>query len=76
MGTTKVLACLTVQHIVGDMYRCYVQEFPGEGLGKVVHNVFDFDSYHPELLDLVVKTLHKHGIPIGASSTNVTLAPE
>lgn len=53
-----------------------LQEFPGEGIASVVRNVFDFDSYHHELLDVVFKVLHKHGIPVGASTTAVQLAPE
>lgn len=54
----------------------FSQEFPTEGIGTVVRNVFDFDTYHPELLEVVVKVLHKHGIPAGASPTNIHLAPE
>ena len=42
----------------------------------MVRNVFDFDSYHHELLEVVFKVLHKHGIPVGASTTAVQLAPE
>lgn len=53
-----------------------MQEFPGEGIASVVRNVFDFDSYHHELLEVVFKVLHKHGIPVGASTTAVQLAPE
>ena len=49
---------------------------PGEGIASVVRNVFDFDSYHHELLEVVFKVLHKHGIPVGASTTAVQLAPE
>ena len=41
-----------------------------------MRNVFDFDSYHSELLEVVLKTLHKHGIPVGASHKNVHLAQE
>ena len=52
------------------------QEFPSEGVAKVVRNVFDFDTYHNELLEVVVRVLHKHGIPAGASASNVRLAPE
>ena len=52
------------------------QEFPSEGVAKVVRNVFDFDTYHNELLEVVVRVLHKHGIPAGASASKVHLAPE
>lgn len=53
-----------------------MQEFPNEGIATVVRNVFDFDSFHPELLEVVCKVLHKHGIPVGASASAVQLAPE
>lgn len=53
-----------------------MQEFPNEGIATVVRNVFDFDSFHPELLEVVFKVLHKHGIPVGASASAVQLAPE
>ena len=52
------------------------QEYPGEGVASVVRNVFDFDSYSPELLEIVLKTLHKHGIPAGASASDVVMSPE
>ena len=45
-------------------------------MANVVRNVFDFDSHNSELLDVVMKVLHKHGIPVGASAINVQLAPE
>jgi len=54
----------------------FMQEFPNEGIATVVRNVFDFDSFHPELLEVVFKVLHKHGIPVGASANAVQLAPE
>ena len=53
-----------------------LQEYPGEGIGSVVRNVFDFDSYNPDLLEVVLKVLHKHGIPAGADRTNIQLAPQ
>ena len=67
------------------MYRCPVfhppsspshQHFPGDSLSAVLQNVFAFDSYHTELKTLVMKTLHKHGIPVGASPGSVTLAKQ
>ena len=45
-------------------------------MASVVRNVFDFDSYSPELLEIVLKTLHKHGIPAGASASDVVMSPE
>ena len=53
-----------------------LQVYPGEGVGTVVRNVFDFDSYNPDLLEVVLKVLHKHGIPAGADKTNIQLAPQ
>lgn len=52
------------------------QAFPDEGLANVVRNVFDFDSYHPEVKEVVTEVLHKHGIPVGASTRNITLSKE
>ncbi|XP_032888798.1 von Willebrand factor A domain-containing protein 8 [Amblyraja radiata] len=54
----------------------HLQKFPTEGLANVVRNVFDFDSYNGELREILINTLHKHGIPIGAKPTNVQLAKE
>ena len=52
------------------------QEFPDEGLATVVRNVFDFDSYHPEVQQVVTEVMHKHGIPVGASLNSVNLTKE
>ncbi|XP_063005440.1 von Willebrand factor A domain-containing protein 8 isoform X1 [Melospiza melodia melodia] len=54
----------------------HLQKFPSEGLANVVRNVFDFDSYNNEVREILYKTLHKYGIPIGAKPTNVQLAKE
>ena len=53
-----------------------LQQFPGDSLSSVLQNVFAFDSYHSELKALVMKTLHKHGIPVGASPGSVKLADQ
>ncbi|XP_013855455.1 von Willebrand factor A domain-containing protein 8 [Austrofundulus limnaeus] len=54
----------------------HLQKFPNEGLANVVRNVFDFDSYNKDLRDVLIDSLHKHGIPIGAKPTSVKLAKE
>ncbi|XP_066993811.2 von Willebrand factor A domain-containing protein 8 [Anabrus simplex] len=54
----------------------HLQEFPNEGLGNVVGNVFDFDSYTQEVQETLIQTLHKHGIPIRGNPANVKLAKE
>uniref|UniRef100_A0A8C3D0U7 von Willebrand factor A domain-containing protein 8 n=1 Tax=Cairina moschata TaxID=8855 RepID=A0A8C3D0U7_CAIMO len=54
----------------------HLQKFPNEGLANVVRNVFDFDSYNNEMREILISTLHKYGIPIGAKPTNVLLAKE
>uniref|UniRef100_A0A8D0GPI5 von Willebrand factor A domain-containing protein 8 n=1 Tax=Sphenodon punctatus TaxID=8508 RepID=A0A8D0GPI5_SPHPU len=54
----------------------HLQKFPTEGLANVVRNVFDFDSYNNEMHEILISTLHKHGIPIGAKPTSVQLAKE
>ncbi|XP_053164187.1 von Willebrand factor A domain-containing protein 8 isoform X2 [Hemicordylus capensis] len=54
----------------------HLQKFPTEGLANVVRNVFDFDSYNNDMREILIRTLHKHGIPIGAKSTSIQLAKE
>ncbi|XP_020295442.1 von Willebrand factor A domain-containing protein 8 isoform X2 [Pseudomyrmex gracilis] len=54
----------------------HLEKFPNEPLSTVVRNVFDFDRYSQETFDTLITVLHKHGIPVGASSTNVALAKE
>ena len=48
--------------------------FPEEGLANAVRNVFDFDSFDKETQKRIIRVLHKHGIPLGASPSNVKLA--
>ncbi|CAO2591668.1 von Willebrand factor A domain-containing protein 8 [Lemmus lemmus] len=54
----------------------HLQKFPNEGLSSVVRNVFDFDSYNNDMREILMNTMHKYGIPIGAKPTNVHLAKE
>ncbi|XP_060072942.1 von Willebrand factor A domain-containing protein 8-like [Ylistrum balloti] len=54
----------------------HIQKYPDEGLTTVVRNVFDFDSYSNELKDTIVQTMHKHGIPFGATEAVVNLAKQ
>ncbi|XP_075708404.1 von Willebrand factor A domain-containing protein 8 isoform X2 [Rhinoderma darwinii] len=54
----------------------HLEKFPNEGLSNVVRNVFDFDSYNQEMREILIKSLHKHGIPIGAKPSSVHLAKE
>ena len=35
----------------------FFQAFPNEGLANVVRNVFDFDSYHPDIKREIMKWL-------------------
>ncbi|KAG9492060.1 hypothetical protein GDO78_000536 [Eleutherodactylus coqui] len=54
----------------------HLEKFPNEGLANVVRNVFDFDSYNQEMREILLNSLHKHGIPIGAKPSSVQLAKE
>ncbi|XP_015436768.1 PREDICTED: von Willebrand factor A domain-containing protein 8 [Dufourea novaeangliae] len=54
----------------------HIEKFPQEPLGNVVRNVFDFDRYSKEIFDTLVSVLHKHGIAIGTSPNNISLAKE
>eukprot|EP00088_Acartia_fossae_P010900 TRINITY_DN15467_c2_g1_i2.p1 TRINITY_DN15467_c2_g1~~TRINITY_DN15467_c2_g1_i2.p1 ORF type:complete len:537 (+),score=101.70 TRINITY_DN15467_c2_g1_i2:81-1613(+) len=40
----------------------HLQQFPDDGLGNVVRNVFDFDSYSKEVRETLTEVLHKHGM--------------
>ena len=44
------------------------QEYPEEGISRILQNVFDFDQYEREVKDLLIRTLQKHGIPVGLES--------
>ncbi len=44
------------------LYEMLFQKFPDDGLGNVVRNVFDFDSYSKEVRDTLTEVLHKHGM--------------
>uniref|UniRef100_H2MDU3 von Willebrand factor A domain-containing protein 8 n=1 Tax=Oryzias latipes TaxID=8090 RepID=H2MDU3_ORYLA len=54
----------------------HLQKFPNEGLANVLRNVFDFDAYSKDMLEVLIEALHKHGIPFGAKPTSVSLAKE
>ncbi|XP_044016608.1 von Willebrand factor A domain-containing protein 8 isoform X2 [Aphidius gifuensis] len=54
----------------------HLQQFPDEPLTSVVKNVFDFDRYTSEVFETLVDVLHKHGIPLGTSIKNISLAKE
>ncbi|CAI8053991.1 von Willebrand factor A domain-containing protein 8 [Geodia barretti] len=54
----------------------HLQEFPHEGVSSVARNVFDFDTHNPDLLQVIMRVLHRHGIPAGASSSSVRLSPQ
>lgn len=62
--------------LLTDVTDVLLQEFPNESLASVVRNVFDFDSYSKEVQEILVQTLHKYGIPVGADPSNVNLAKE
>ena len=40
----------------------HLEKFPSEGLGNVVRNVFDFDSYNKETKESLNEILRKHGM--------------
>ena len=40
----------------------HLEKFPDEGLGNVVRNVFDFDSYNKETKESLNEILRKHGM--------------
>lgn len=54
----------------------YMPIHRSQGLGNVVRNVFDFDSYDKDMRRVIVDALRKHGVPIGAATTDIHLAQE
>ena len=42
----------------------------------MVKNVFDFDMYNKDMVETLVSTLQKHGIPVGADPNNIRLGKE
>jgi MoxR-like ATPase len=46
----------------------HLQNYPGEGISKILQNVFDFDQYDQASKELVIEIFEKHGIPIGLES--------
>ena len=52
------------------------QNFPNEPISNIAQNVFGFDSYNKDLVTIVAKTLHKHGIPVGGSPSKIQLAEQ
>eukprot|EP00123_Amoebidium_parasiticum_P006917 comp17745_c0_seq1/m.17730 comp17745_c0_seq1/g.17730 ORF comp17745_c0_seq1/g.17730 comp17745_c0_seq1/m.17730 type:complete len:1028 (-) comp17745_c0_seq1:445-3528(-) len=54
----------------------HLQQYPDEGLGSTIRNVFDFDAYDTDTKELLAETLSRHGIPLGATAASVSLIPE
>ncbi|RHZ72552.1 hypothetical protein Glove_242g5 [Diversispora epigaea] len=59
----------------------HMQQFPDEGISRILQNVFDFDQYDKDSKDLLIATFQKHEIPVGLESdftvnlgTSITLS--
>ncbi|CAO3593309.1 unnamed protein product [Absidia cylindrospora] len=46
----------------------HLQNYPTEGISKILQNVFDFDQYDHTSKALLIEIFEKHGIPIGLDS--------
>jgi len=46
----------------------HMEKYPEEGISRILQNVFDFDQYEREVKDLLIRTLQRHGIPVGLES--------
>ncbi|CAI2169627.1 3146_t:CDS:10 [Funneliformis geosporum] len=46
----------------------HMQQYPDEGISRILQNVFDFDQYDKDSKDLLIETFQKHGIPVGLES--------
>ena len=45
-----------------------MQQYPKEGVSRILQNVFDFDQYDKDSKDLLIEVFQKHGIPVGLES--------
>lgn len=52
----------------------HLQKFSDDGVANVVRNVLDFDSWSGDAKETLIRVMHRHGIPVGTSSHNVSLA--
>ena len=54
----------------------HLEKFPDDSLPRVLANVSDFDYFaeQSDLKNTFIEVMHKHGIPIGASSFQINLA--
>ncbi|GBC05388.1 hypothetical protein RclHR1_00620028 [Rhizophagus clarus] len=46
----------------------HMQQYPDEGISRILQNVFDFDQYDKDSKDLLIEAFQKHGIPVGLES--------
>ncbi|CAB4415023.1 unnamed protein product [Rhizophagus irregularis] len=46
----------------------HMQQYPEEGISRILQNVFDFDQYDKDSKDLLIEAFQKHGIPVGLES--------
>eukprot|EP00055_Hartaetosiga_balthica_P017545 m.118566 g.118566 ORF g.118566 m.118566 type:complete len:1915 (+) comp9344_c0_seq1:274-6018(+) len=51
----------------------HLETYPGDGVAIALQNVFDFDAFEPDKLNMVHQTLRRHGIPTTPNSTFVRL---
>ncbi|KAI1716295.1 AAA domain (dynein-related subfamily) domain-containing protein [Ditylenchus destructor] len=45
----------------------HIQAFPNDDLETVIRNVFDFDSYSTDVIEIINETFAKHGINLGGT---------
>ena len=70
----NIIECLVKTFNSLKFFYSLFQKFPDDGIVGALRNVFDFDAYSPEVMEILRKTFHKHGIPYGTSPYNVKLA--
>ncbi|KAI7898653.1 AAA domain-containing protein [Cokeromyces recurvatus] len=46
----------------------HIENYPEEGISKILQNVFDFDQYDQASKELVIEIFERHGIPVGLES--------
>lgn len=58
----------STRELVNIVRHC--NEFPTDPLPEVCRNVFDFDSFSEDTIEVIHKVFQKHGVPLGVTHSN------
>lgn len=51
----------------------HISAFPRDGISRALRNVFDFDAYTPDTLDIIIEVFGKQGIPLSNSEQQFSI---